>query len=105
MLKFEELKPGLAVIGLKQDAVVQIVAVNPTGPTACSVYYKAPDGSLGERQIFRTDEAGLSLAEAERPWAFTAPGEDFKLGLEAYRISLANMFDPMKAVHSTDVEP
>ena len=105
MLKFEELKPGLAVIGLKQDAVVQIVAVNPTGPTACSVYYKAPDGSLGERQIFRTDEAGLSLAEAERPWAFTAPGEDFKLGLEAYRISLAHLFDPMMAVHASDVEP
>jgi len=105
MLRFEELKPGLAVTGLKQGAVVQVIAVNHTGPTACSVYYKAADGSLGERQIFRTDEAGLFLAEAERPWAFTAPGEDFKLGLEAYRISLAHLFDPMMAVHTSDVEP
>lgn len=105
MLRFEELKPGLAVLGIKQNAVVQLIAVNKVGETACSIVYRAPDGSLGERQIFRTDEASLSLAEAERPWAFTAPGEDFKLGLEAYRISLAHLFDPMMAVHASDVEP
>jgi hypothetical protein len=29
--------------------------------------------------LFRADEANLSLAEAGRPWAFDAPGEDFKL--------------------------
>lgn len=105
MLRFEELKAGLAVIGIKQNAVVEIIAVNKTGETACTVYYKAPDGKIEERQIFRTDEASLFLAEAERPWAFTAPGEDFKLGLEAYRISLAHLFDPMMAVHASDVEP
>ena len=105
MLRFEELKAGLAVIGIKQNTVVELIAVNKTGEAACTVYYKTPDGKIEERQIFRTDETSLFLAEAERPWAFTAPGEDFKLGLEAYRISLAHLFDPMMAVHASDVEP
>jgi Zn-dependent peptidase ImmA (M78 family) len=52
-----------------------------------------PDGT--GRVLFRTDEANLSLADAGRPWAFDAPGEEFKLAAEAYRISLAHLFDPM----------
>ena len=55
--------------------------------------------------LFRSDEAKLSLAEAGRPWAFDAPGEEFKLAVEAYRINLAHLFDPMMAVHTSNVEP
>ena len=104
MLRIEELKPNLTVTGIIPHAVVRILAVEPMGES-CSVVYRTPDGQLGDRMVFRTDEASLSLAEAERPWAFTASGDDFKLGLEAYRISLAHLFDPMMAVHASDVEP
>src|SRR5213080_682987 len=55
--------------------------------------------------LFRTDEATLALAEAGRPWAFDAPGAAFKLAAEAYRINLAHLFDPMMAVHTSNVEP
>ena len=55
--------------------------------------------------LFRTDEANLSLAESGRPWAFDAPGDAFKLAAEAYRINLAHLFDPMMAVHTSNVEP
>ena len=34
-----------------------------------------------------------------------APGAEFKLGLEAYRISQAALFDPMMAVHTSNVVP
>lgn len=54
---------------------------------------------------FRTDDVNLSLAEAGRPWALDAPGEDFQLAAEAYRINLAHLFDPMMAVHTSNVEP
>ena len=37
--------------------------------------------------------------------AFGAPGADFKLAAEAYRINLAHLFDPMMAVHTSNVEP
>ncbi len=62
-------------------------------------------GRLGERMLFRSDEEGLDLAKAGRPWSFDASGEDFKLGLEAYRINLAHHFDPMMAVHTSNVDP
>ena len=34
-----------------------------------------------------------------------ASGEEFKLALEAYRISMAHLFDPMMAIHTSNVEP
>jgi SNF2 family DNA or RNA helicase len=68
------------------------------------VYYKTFDGRLLERMLFRTDEATLALAEAGRPWAFDAPGAAFKLAAEAYRINLAYLFDPMMAIHTSNVQ-
>lgn len=53
--------------------------------------------------LFRSHETTLELAEAGRPWSFDAPAAEFKVGLEAYRISLAHLFDPMMAVHTSDV--
>ena len=62
-------------------------------------------GTECEFYLFRTDEANLSLAESGRPWAFDAPGDAFKLAAESYRINLAHLFDPMMAVHTSNVEP
>jgi len=36
---------------------------------------------------------------------FNAPGEEFRLVAEAYRINLAYLFDPMMAVHTSNVQP
>ena len=47
----------------------------------------------------------ISLATVERPWAFDGNGEDFKLAVEAKRIDLAFLFDPMMAVHTSNVDP
>ncbi len=85
--------------------MVRVIQVEPVGDNALTVYYKTPDGSVLERMLFRSDEHHLKLAEAGRPWAFDAPGEDFKLATEAYRINLAYLFDPMMAVHTSSVEP
>lgn len=85
--------------------MVRIVTTEPVGDNALTVYYKTADGRLLERMLFRTDEARLSLADVGRPWAFDAPGEEFKLAAEAWRINLAHLFDPMMAVHTSNVEP
>lgn len=105
MLKLEDIKKNAAVAGLEPGQVVRIVTTEVVGGNALTVYYKTADGSLRERMLFRTDEILLSLAEAGRPWAFDAPGEEFKLAAEAYRINLAHLFDPMMAVHTSNVEP
>lgn len=105
MLKLEEIQKGAALNGIEPGHVVRIVTTEPVGDNALTVYYKTADGKLLERMLFRADEANLSLAEAGRPWAFDAPGEEFKLVAEAYRIDLAHLFDPMMAVHTSNVEP
>ncbi|WP_343293102.1 helicase-related protein [Vandammella animalimorsus] len=105
MLKLEQIQKNAAISGLEPGQVVRIVTTESVGDSALTVYYKTADGALRERMLFRTDEAALSLAEAGRPWAFDADGEAFKLAAEAYRINLAHLFDPMMAVHTSNVEP
>jgi len=105
MLKLEQIQNNAAISGLEPGQVVRIVTTEPVGNNALTVYYKTADGTLRERMLFRTDEANLSLAEAGRPWAFDALGDAFKLAVEAYRINLAHLFDPMMAVHTSNVEP
>src|ERR671922_49261 len=87
-------RPTLASItGIEPGQVVRVVTTEPVGDNALTVYYKTSDGRLLERMLFRTDEATLALAEAGRPWTFDAPGAAFKLATEAYRITLAHLFD------------
>jgi superfamily II DNA or RNA helicase len=105
MLRLEDIKKSAAISGIEPGHVVRIVTTEPVGDNAFSVYYKTADGKLLERMLFRNDEAKLSLAEAGRPWAFDAPGDEFKLAVEAYRIHMAHLFDPMMAVHTSNVEP
>ena len=105
MLRLEHIQKNAALSGLEPGQVVRIVTTEPVGDNALTVYYKTADGSLRERMLFRSDEPKLSLAEAGRPWGFDAPGEEFKLAVEAYRINLAHLFDPMMAVHTSNVEP
>lgn len=105
MLKLEDVKKDAQVRGVIPDEVVRIVQVEPVGEHAITVYYKDNQGRLGEQMLFRSDEARLELAQSGRPWSFDAAAADFKLGLEAYRINLAHLFDPMMAVHTSNVEP
>jgi hypothetical protein len=105
MLKLEDINPGAQLQGLVQREIVRVVSVEPVGPEAGTVYSKGSDGKLAGQMLFRADEARLSLAEAGRAWAFDAPADGSKLGLEAYRIRLAHLFDPMTAVHTSNVQP
>ena len=104
MLKLEDIQTSTQILGIKNNEIVQIIQVDRIGESALTVYYKDSKGSLGEQMLFRSDEARLSLAQAGRSWAFDADGNSFKLGLEAYRISQAALFDPMMEVYSCNVE-
>ena len=104
-MKLEDIRKDAAISGLEPGQVVRIVTTEPVGDNALTIYYKTTGGRLSERMLFRTDEVTLSLAETGRPWAFDAPGEDFKLAVEATRINLAYLFDPMMAVHTSNVTP
>ena len=104
MVSLESLTPGVSLVGIEPTLVVTVVAVVPIGD-AFRVIYTTSEGTLKDRLLSRADEASIGLATVERPWSFDGNGEDFKLAVEAKRIDLAFLFDPMMAVHTSNVEP
>ena len=104
-MKLENLKPGISLVGIESAVIVTLMAVVPIGNGAVQIIYKIPDGTIKERLLGPSDEAKIDIATAERPWAFDGDGEAFKLAVEAKRIDLAFLFDPMMAVHTSNVEP
>ena len=105
MLKLEDLVKGTQVVGIDPAGPVAIVSVDAIGEDAVTVWYKSLDGVPTERMLFRSDEDKLAVATVGRPWGFDADGAEFKLAAEALRIKLAHLFDPMMAVHTSNVEP
>ena len=105
MIKLEDLKSGIPLVGLEPSSIVTVAAVVPIGEGAVTVYYRTTDGTTKERLLGRADEANLSVATVERPWSFDGDGAAFQLTCEAKRIDLAFLFDPMMAVHTSNVDP
>ena len=105
MLHLEDIKPGLALEGVEPFRVVTVEFVKPLSPDSIQVFYRPPEGGVKECNLTRMNEGNLRLATQERPWAFDGDGEAFKLAVEAKRIDLAFLFDPMMAVHASNVEP
>src|SRR5207248_8658845 len=87
------------------SVVSTVAAVTPIAKGTVEVIYKTPDGTPKSRLLGRGDEAGISLATVERPWSFDGDGGAFQLACEAKRLDLAFLFDPMMAVHTSNVEP
>src|SRR5450759_5421419 len=104
-MRIEDLTPGISLNGLEPSVVATIVAVVPIAEGVVQIIYKTPDGTLKDRLLGRADEPNISIATTERPWSFEGDGEAFKLTVEAKRIDLAFLFDPMMAVHTSNVDP
>ncbi|MCB0211834.1 MAG: DEAD/DEAH box helicase, partial [Anaerolineae bacterium] len=105
MTKLEELKPGVHLTGIVPGQTVSVVDVKWIGSTAVELLYKHADGRPAGQLLYRADEAHLEIVTAARTWQFNADGYLFKLVAEAYRIHLAHLFDPVLAVHTSDIEP
>ena len=104
-MKLEQITNGSSLAGVEPTQIVTVVAVVPLGAGAVQLVYKTPDGTLKDRLLNRADEASINPATSERPWSFDGDAEAFKLTVEAKRIDLAFLFDPMMAVHTSNVEP
>ena len=104
-MKLEEIAIGNSLSGVEPTLIVSVVAVRSIADGAVEVIYKTPDGTIHDRLLGRADEESINIATAERPWSFDGDGEAFKLAIEAKRIDLAFLFDPMMAVHTSNVEP
>jgi len=105
VLKIESIAKGQRLVGVDPAGPVEVVACDAAGADAVTLIYRTPVGAIGERMLLRDDEARLAEATHTRPWSFEASGESFQLAAEALRIRFAHLFDPMMAVHTSDVEP
>ena len=105
MNAIDEIRPGLSLTGLESEVIVTVMVATPIGTAAVQVIYKLPNGTIRERLVGAADIHTLAVATTERPWSFDGDGEAFKLAVEAKRIDLAFLFDPMMAVHTSNVEP
>jgi len=104
-MKLESISPGQSVTGIEPTEIVTVVAVVPLSEGSVQLIYRTPDGTIKERLLGRVDESSINVAAAERPFSFDGDGAAFQLACEAKRIDLAFLFDPMMAVHTSNVEP
>lgn len=104
-MKLEELAVGQSLAGIEPTEIVSVVALVPLAEGSVQLIYRTPDGGMKERLLGRAEEPSIALASIERPFSFDGDGGAFQLACEAKRIDLAFLFDPMMAVHSSNVEP
>ena len=94
MTKLEDITVGSSVKGIISNSTVTIVAVQWYGNNVLEITYKDSHGQPGNQMLLRDEEINLTVMDNSLPWSFDADGEQMKLASEAYRISLAHLFDP-----------
>ena len=103
-MRLEDVTPGARVTGITGDAPVTVVAAAWIGGNALRLTYRTDTGKLDERLLYRDHEARLDVVK-KAAYDLSADGGAFKLAAEALRIRMAGRFDPMLAVHTSDLEP
>jgi len=104
-MKLAEITAGQSLVGIESGIIVQVVTPVQIGTDTIQLIYKLPDGSIRETLLNHSREESIEVATIESPWSFDGDGEAFKLTVEAKRIDLAFLFDPMMAIHTSNVEP
>lgn len=105
MGKLEKLQPNASVRGILPNCTVNVVSVQWFGSEALELTFKDPTGKVANQLLYRHDEPRIEIEELGRPWSFDSDGSLFRLVSEANRIRLAHLFDPVLAVHTSDVRP
>ena len=88
MASFNEIKPGARLRGLDPSGVAEVVQVSRFGPDALNLVFRA-NGKVGERLVYRGDEAAFEMIDLGRTYSFDADGGLLRRASEAYRIRLA----------------
>lgn len=105
MAALEDIIRGTSVKGILPNSLATISDVRWFGTNVIEVTYKDSNGRLGNELLYRDREPTLEVVEAGQPWSFDGDPALFRLLSEANRISLAYLFDPHLAVHTSLVEP
>lgn len=103
--RLEDLKESTSVRGILPNELVTVVSTEWHGSAALTLNYKTAEGKRAAELLYRDDEPRIEIVQNGRPWSFDGDGALFRLVAEAQRIHLAHLFDPILAVHTSDVEP
>ena len=105
MLNIEDITAGMSIKGLAGKGTVKIIAVKHYGKSAAEITYKDNSGRPASSLLYPEDCMTLEAAGENLAWNFTGDGNIMRLVSEAYRFSLAYIFDPYIAVHTSEIEP
>ncbi len=105
MKSLEQIQVGSTVKGILPGDVFTVESVKWFGPNVLQVIGRDSSGKLREELLYRDRVSQVEIVEQGRTWPFDADGNLFKLALEAMRIRLAYLFEPLLAVTSSDIEP
>ena len=105
MARLEELTRGASVKGILADGLATIVDVKWHGSDVVEVTYKDASGRPANELLYRDREPSLEIVTQGTPFSFDGDGAQFRLASEARRISLAHLFDPLLAIHTSLIEP
>jgi hypothetical protein len=73
MAYLEDIRSGARLRGLDAAGVAEIVQVKSFGPDALNLVFRV-NGRVGERLVYRGEEAAFEFLEAGRAYAFDADG-------------------------------
>jgi superfamily II DNA or RNA helicase len=104
-VRLEEITRGTLVGGILPNQTVEVFDVKWHGGNVLEVVYKDAAGKPGSELLYRDQENALALAAPGAQWSFTGEADKFRLVFEALRIRMAYLFDPLLAVHSSQVIP
>jgi hypothetical protein len=71
MVAFDDIRPGSRLRGLDAAGIAEVVQVARFGADALNLVFRV-NGRVGERLVFRGEEASFELVEAGRAYAFDA---------------------------------
>ncbi|HEX3960598.1 MAG TPA: helicase-related protein [Trebonia sp.] len=103
-MRLEDVTPGAQLTGVMGAAPVTVVQATWIGGNALRLTYRTDTGKLDERLLYRDHEPRIDVVK-QAAYDLSADGAEFKLAAEALRIRMAGRFDPMLAVHTSDLEP
>jgi SNF2 family DNA or RNA helicase len=93
------------VRGVVPEGPVTVVQLAWHGDAAATLTFRDDHGRVSDQLIYRDNEPQLSVDAPGAAFAFDGDGRLFRLVSEALRIRLAYLFDPLLAVHTSNLEP
>ncbi len=91
--------------GRRVGTPVEVVGVTWLGTEVIELTYRDPAGHTDRRQLYRSDEAQLTITAPSEPMRFDAPASEFELAAEATRLQRAHLLDPFLALAVAQVSP